>query len=400
MGQPSTEGRCWTTGKQLEYDFIKKIQEGTLDVIDWLAAQDEDTIRNRVYERVPEDIDTSVGSYEYDAIEPTNTEFAVVYFMLRNTILLAFPQYSFGQWLTLAAAAKGVYRKAATYADGKLLVTGAAGTEIPAGTKFSNTILEGSALPVKYYTSQKPGIIGVDGSIELTISADSTGTAGNADVNEINLNITDISNITSINNVLAITNGADEESDESLLNRLLDKVRNPTSGGNKNDYKQWAKEVPGVAEAEVIPLWDGPGTVQVVIIGEGGMPVPDLVEKVKEHLDPADHAGEGEGRAPIGAIVSVVTTENYIIRIGLNGLEFEDGYSLSTTRQVMIEAVKEEVAKVKIGGLVRIHYIEDAIKHVPGIKDFGEVLLDGGSRNIQIPPHLKPIAGEVCFDGD
>ena len=47
-----------------EYDFIEKIKEGSLDIIEWLAVQDEETIRERVYERVPADLDISVGSYE------------------------------------------------------------------------------------------------------------------------------------------------------------------------------------------------------------------------------------------------------------------------------------------------------------------------------------------------
>lgn len=382
------------------YEFIEKIKNGSLDVIEWLSSQDEEKIRERVYNRIPEGLDTSVGSYEYDAIEPTNTEFAVAYFMLRNVILLAFPQYSFGEWLTLSAAAHGVYRKNATYAGGNLLITGTVGTAIPAGTKFSNTIAAGSALAVKYYTSQKYAVVGDDGQVEVEVIADEIGAAGNAQADEINLNLSGIPNLISIGNPTGITNGADEEDDESLLSRFLDKVKNPTSGGNKNDYKQWAKEIPGVVEAEVIPLWNGPGTVQVIIIGESGSPIPDLVDKVKEHLDPIDHEGEGEGRAPIGAVVTVITTENYAIRIDVADLEFETGYSLVNTRQSVIEAVKEEVAKVSIGGLVRIHYVEDAIKHVPGIKDFGSVLMNKSGSNIQTPVHLKPSVGEVYFDGN
>lgn len=382
-----------------DYDFIKKVKDGTLDVIEWLATQDEETIRERVYERVPADLDISVGSYEYDAIEPTNTEFAVVYFMLRNIILMAFPQYSFGEYLTLSAASHGVYRKAATYAGGKLLITGIAGTVIPAGTKFSNTIPAGSTLTVKYYTSQKYAVVSNNKTVEVEVVADEIGVVGNAQANEINLNLTDIPNLVSVTNVAAFTNGVDEENDKTLLARLLDKVRNPTSGGNKNDYKQWAKEIPGVSEAEVIPLWNGPGTVQVIIIGEGGSPIPDLVEKVKEHLDPSNHEGEGEGRAPIGATVTVITTENYALRIDINELEFESGYSLINTRQNIVKAVKEEVAKVSIGGLVRIHYIEDSIKHVAGVKDFGSIQLNKSETNIQVPAHLKPSIGEVYFDG-
>ncbi len=386
--------------KLSSYEFIKMIQEGTLDVIEWLALQDEESIRERVYERVPEALDISVGSYEYDAIEPTNTEFAVVYFMLRNVILLAFPQHSFGKWLTLSAASHGIYRKNATYASGKLLITGAAGTIIPAGTKFSNVIPVGSSAAIKYYTSQEYAAVGDDGRAEVEVVSDEIGAAGNAQKGEITLNLSDIQNLTSISNVSAISNGADEEDDPSLLSRLLDRVRNPISGGNKNAYRQWAREIPGVDDAEVISLWDGPGTVKVLIIGKGGNPILDLVDKVKEYLDPSDHEGEGEGMAPVGSVVTVATTEIYQIRIDINGLEFEAGYSLANTRQPIINSIKEEVARVSIGGLVRIHYVEDAVRHVVGVKDFGSVLMNQSRDNIQMPVHLKPSVGEVYFDGN
>lgn len=382
-----------------DYEFIKKIEDGSLDVIEWLASQDEETIRERVYKRVPNDLDISVGSYEYDAIEPTNTEFAVAYFMLRNVILIAFPQHSFGEWLTLAAEARGVYRKQSTFASGYLAITGAVGVIIPAGTKFTNVVPAGSALPIKYYTVQKPGTIGADGSCRIKVVADDSGIVGNVTAGEICLNITDIPNLTLIHNPEAFTNGADEESDESLLERLLERVRHPTGSGNKNDYRQWAKEVPGVVDAEPIPLWDGPGTVQVIIVGAGGIPIPDIVPNVKEYLDPADHEGEGVGKAPIGAVVTVITTDNYAIRIDINGLEYQSGYNLSITKAEIIKAVKEKIAEVSIGGLVRIHDVEDSVRHVIGIRDFAEVLLNGRNANIQTPIHLKPSAGEVLFDG-
>lgn len=381
------------------YEFIKRIREGSLDVIDWLAMQDEETIRERVYARVPSDLDISVGSYEYDAIEPTNTEFAVVYFMLRNIILMAFPQYSFGKWLTLAAEAKGVFRKAATYASGSLSIFGSAGVSIPAGTKFTNVVPVGSDSPIKYYSTQETVVIDSDGCCEVKIVADDIGAKGNAAIGEICLNISDIPNLVSITNEKAFTNGADEESDQSLLERLLERVRYPTGSGNKNDYRQWAKEVSGVMDAETIPLWNGPGTVQVIIVGNGGMPIPDIVPVVKEYLDPSDHEGEGVGKAPIGAVVTVITTGNYFIRIDVNGLEFKSGYDISSTKKYIIKAIKEEIARVSIGGLVRIHDVEDAVRHAEGIRDFREVLLNENRSNIQTSVHLTPFVEEVYFDG-
>lgn len=382
-----------------DYEFIKGIREGTFDVIEWLGEQNEETIRERIYKRIPSDLDVYVGSYEYDAIEPTNLEFAIAYFMLKNVILLAFPQYSFGKWLTLAAEAKGVYRKAATCANGELTIMGENGVSIPIGTKFTNVIPVGSELPIKYYSTQEEGIIGEEGICKIKVISDLLGIKGNAAAGEICLNIADIPNLTLINNENSFTNGADEESDESLLERLLERVRHPTSSGNKSDYRQWAKEVSGVEDAETIPLWNGPGTVEVIIVGANGMPIPDIVPIVKEYLDPSDHEGEGEGRAPIGAVVTVVTTDNYIIRVDVNELEYQSGYNLDIIKNSLIKAIKKEVAKVKIGGLIRIHDVEDAVRHVTGIRDFREVLLNGEGCNIQIPAHLKPVVEEVYFDG-
>ena len=226
------------------------------------------------------------------------------------------------------------------------------------------------------------------------------GLIGNATIGEICFNISDIPNLTLIRNEKAFTNGTDEETDESLLERLLDRVRHPIGSGNKSAYRQWAKEISGVAEAEAIPLWNGPGTVQVIIIGAGGIPIPDIVPLVKEYLDPSEHEGGGVGKAPIGAVVTVITTDNYPIRIDINGLEYDSGYSLALCKISIIKAVKEKIAKVEIGGLVRIHDVEDAIRHVEGIRDFEEVLMEGKSKNIRTPIHLKPLAGEVYFDGN
>lgn len=386
---------------QTDYnEIIKQIQDGTLDVMEWLAVQSEDTIRKRIYARVPEGLDLSVGSYEYDAIEPTNIEFALTYFLLRNIILLAFPQNSFGKWLTLAAAAKGVYRKEATYAKGILKITGLYKTVIPAGVKFSNTVSNNSSVKLKYYTTQEEVIINENGIAEVYVISDEIGSFGNVSAGEINLNISDIPNLTSIKNEVAFTNGTEEEKDSSLLERLLERVRNPVSSGNKKAYEQWAKEVAGVENVEVVSLWNGPGTVKVIIIGEEGKAIPDLIDTVKEYLDPKEYEGKGEGKASVGAVVTVVTIENFPIQIDIYGLEYEEGYTFLMLKENLIVSIKKEIAKVKIGGLVRIHYVEQSIRSVKGIKDFQKVLLNKTEDNIQVSEYLKASVGEVFFYGN
>lgn len=383
-----------------EYEIIEKIRTGELDVVSWLAEQDEVSIRERIYRRVDDNLDVSEGSYLYDALEPSNVEFGISYFMLHNIILLAFPQYTFGKWLTLSAAARGVTRNAARTATGYLTVKADVGTIIPAGTKFSNTIPSGSDIEPKYYSTIEQTVVGESGEAQIHIRADILGVAGNASVGEINLNVQDIKKITSIINTAPLVNGVDEESDESLLERLLEKVRNPPSSGNKKDYERWAKEVSGVMDAVCIPLWDGPGTVKVVIMGKGGEAIPELIQEVKEYLDPTDHEGEGEGCAPVGAVVTVGTIEPFQIKVRIDDLSLMSGYELDSIKADIEKAIVKYVAEVGIGVTVRLRYIEDAIKHVLGVYDFGKVFVNGQDTNVSVPVNLKPVVltGGVTFD--
>lgn len=89
------------------------------------------------------------------------------------------------------------------------------------------------------------------------------------------------------------------ETDDQLLARDLDDRRRPPAGGNKYDYVKWAKEAKGgdgerlVKEAYCIPLGQGPGSVDLVIIANNETGVPDsaLLDKVKTYIEDKRPAG-------------------------------------------------------------------------------------------------------------
>jgi len=56
------------------------------------------------------------------------------------------------------------------------------------------------------------------------------------------------------------------ETDSSLLARLLEYIRRPPAGGNKYDYVKWAKAIDNVVAAYCYPLAQGLGTVDVVVV--------------------------------------------------------------------------------------------------------------------------------------
>ena len=106
-----------------------------------------------------------------------------------------------------------------------------------------------------------------------------------------------IPGISSVTNAQATHDGFDEEDDASLYNRLIFKVRQPATSGNKNEYIQWATSVAGVGKAVVISLWNGNGTVKVLITDTNGNPASaDLQKKVAAYIETV---------RPIGATVTV-----------------------------------------------------------------------------------------------
>jgi uncharacterized phage protein gp47/JayE len=76
------------------------------------------------------------------------------------------------------------------------------------------------------------------------------------------------------------TGGTDQESDESLRNRMLFAFSNPIQGGNLTDYVSWSIGLPQITSAwSAGPYWFGSGTVTCFVcedatrVTQHGVPV-------------------------------------------------------------------------------------------------------------------------------
>ncbi len=99
--------------------------------------------------------------------------------------------------------------------------------------------------------------------------------------------------------------GADETSDENVRSTYFEYIANKSEGANIAQYRQWLNEFNGVGASKIIPTWNGANTVKVVILDENKeSPTSEFVASVQEYLDP-NKEGLGEGKAPIGAVVTV-----------------------------------------------------------------------------------------------
>jgi uncharacterized phage protein gp47/JayE len=194
------------------------------------------------------------------------------------------------------------------------VIDASAGIVIPAGYTLSQVILDEDGNPMEYQTDAET-IFNTAGSKNVVVSCKVSGIAGNIPDGSEFLLMPNVPGINTITDGGTTVLGIDVESDESLFDRYYYKVTHPDTGGNKYDYTRWVSEVTGTGKCKVIPLWDGNGTVKVVLLGTDYNPASaGLVTEVQEYLDP-ESKGLGEGKAPCGAKVTVVAATQLTINI-------------------------------------------------------------------------------------
>lgn len=189
------------------------------------------------------------------------------------------------EYLELHAGLRGLVRKPATAAAGVVTLTGRTGAVVPQGTSFRDeqgvlyATTEGAIMAAVADQGGEPE----EGEVRISCAAVQSGAL--PDLENAPVTLLDAPNGIRGKGLVSLAGGTDAESDAALLQRVLFYLRNPPGGGNAADYRRWALEVPGVTEARVYPLRQGPGTVDIVIMGEEGIPDKDVVKACQTHID-------------------------------------------------------------------------------------------------------------------
>ena len=314
------------------------------------------------------------GTFQYDALASNSIEFAKAEVELEELNKVAFADTSYGEYLTMLAKQYGVIRKEATKAIGVLTVKGT-GT-IYAGATFA------TENGIQFVATENTDI---KENGQINIEAVTAGNTGNVDAETIKVISMSIPGINSVINSEPTTGGYDEETDAELLDRYLFKVRNPATSGNKNNYELWAREIEGVGGARCIPLWNGNGTVKVVII-DANLNVADetLLNKVRAYL---------EEEKPIGADLTVVsaTTVNIKVAANIYGSVNEDEF------KEKVDTYFKEIGFNR--GYVSIARIGKTLLECSGVIDYDSLTLNGEAKNIPLTEEQLPILeNEVDFN--
>lgn len=323
---------------------------------------------NRTLSNIDDSYDKSEGSFIYDDLKAVDIELDKQDTKISAAIEKIAVKNLGGDELTLIVWERtGLDRKLATKANGPVTITGTNGTVIPLGFKVASDTLNYTTTETKTITT---------GSININVECDTAGSIGNVPIGAIKFFPVTLSGLTSVTNSSAFTNGFDEETDDSLKSRYYEHIQKPSTSGNKYHYIEWAKEVVGVGNARVIPLWNGNGTVKVVIIDSNNLPADSsVVTSCQSYIDI---------QKPIGANVTVVSATGININVTAN-ISLLDNYSkasVDTSITANIVAYLKEIAFVE--DYVSYAKIGSIILATEGVRDYNSLLINSATANISI----------------
>ena len=345
-------------------------------------------IHNEMLQKIDKSYQKSVGFPTFDITRAFAIALQPVYSLIEAVAKKLDVRNLTGEELTeYVRQRKNIIRKEATNAQGFLTVYG------------YGTVKKGDLFVTEFGTqfiAVETVVIVTSGNV--AIEAVVAGKSGNVGAGSIVGIPKTLQGINSCSNENETVDGYEEEADDALLERYLEAVRKPPTSGNKYHYEQWAKEVNGVGDAKVFPLWNGDNTVKIVVINDDKQPANDaLIAKVQEHIDP-NKAGKGEGESPIGAYCTVVSATSKTIAISVK-IKLLPGYELDNAKININSAITDYFKEIAFKqNYVSYGKIANAINDSEGVEDYSDLKVNNGTANIPVEDTEVAISGVITIE--
>jgi len=342
--------------------------------------EDRKTIHDRMLKNISDEFDKSEGSFFYDATKPAAIEFERKNKEIQEVANKLDVENLEGEELERFVYQRtGITRKTATKATTTVIISGQEGARISKGDLVASDTINFISLENKTIDSS--------GELTVLVECEVAGTIGNVPAGAIKYFPVSIPGVVDVYNPEAVTNGYDPETDDELRKRYYEKLQRPAKAGNKYHYEQWAKEVVGVGGVRVVPRWNGPLTVKVIIIDSNGQPASqELIDNVFNHI---------EAERPFGADVTVVSAEPVEINISVD-LVLADGYTEQQVKEYISKNISEYLKSIAF----KINYVSYAqigsiILDTEGVLDYSNLQINGGISNIPIGDEEVAIMGVI-----
>lgn len=329
-----------------------------------------EAIRQRILDSMTNDIDKREGSFVSNMISPVGVEFAKYYIELDNILSIMFLEDATNEYLDKKVYDFGIERKMGTVARGFIKVTGENGTHIP---QNSEVISQGK---LSFFTLEDAWIN--EGVALIEVEASDVGIEYNIIQNSIDKFVNNIVGVKSVTNEKEFKEGTNVETDEELRERFFEVIRRPATSGNIYHYEQWAKEIDGINQARVKPLWNGNGTVKVIVSNDNNIVDDEIVSKCQEYINTVK---------PIGADVTVITPVPLDINVTAN-IYIENGYDAVKAKLDFEDNLNKYLSSCN--DTVIYTRVASCLGSVEGIKDYSELKLNGGVSNISFDDEKLP----------
>lgn len=363
---------------------------------DFIENNSAEEIHQRMMNNLPADIDDMPGGFPYDFTKPAALEKdELINYHLVRTLMIAFPQYAWDDWLDLHGQQVHLARHQPKSASGKVKVTGIPGAVIAEGTIFCTPATDNG--PSIEFRSTEEKEIGTDGTTLIPVSAVAGGISSNVPANTVTLMMKPDKNIIEIINPEPIRGGTERESNDDYYDRIAAEYENSlTFLGNDSDYIRWAKEA-GASDCIVIPAAEGPGTVKLVLIDGNGQPANErLVQDVYNYIvSPEDRSARLLPTACAKLLCGPATTVkvDYVI----TGLLYDETTSIEQIMEDFAAAVKAIYTSAKQQDVLRYNDVRPIISGIAGVRDFDEFLMNGETKNIRLGREEYPETGALDF---
>ena len=354
-------------------------------MIDEIPTYEE--LLQRCLDRIPSTLDKRQASVIYNALAPCCAELAQLWIKLASTYDLVFVDTAVGEALDALVKQNGMTRKEATYA----LRKGEFNMVVPVGSRFSDGTLN-------YIVIEN-----ITGTNNSRLECETAGAVGNTYYGSL-IPISYIDGLTTAELTDIIDSGEDIESDDALRERYLEWVTAPEFGGNISDYQVKVKALTGVGGCKVIPVWNGGGTVKLIITNSTyGVPDQSLIDYVQQEVDPTGDQ-TGLGIAPIGHVVTVVGAEEASLSVACK-LVLETGKTIEDVQTNINNIVDNYFGYLastwdsQENLIIRISQLETRVLGVDGVLDINSLTVNGTTNNIQLTSTQIPVKnGDVNID--
>ena len=356
-----------------------------------------ENILESMLKNVPSDVDKREGSVIFDTLSPAALELANAYIYLDIVLNNAFADTAEREYLILRAKERGLAPYEATKAVLKLEVTYTGTSEnVKPGDRFSldgmtyvvteQMINETDSVITTYpFGEDDPQDSDPGNTIygQWRVECETPGKEGNTRFGDV-LPLQSISELASAKITELLIPGEDTEGTEEFRERYFEAVNNEAFGGNRADYRQKVKSIDGVGQVKIYRTPKGGGTVRVVITdSENKKPSKELVNQVKEILDPEEYEGLGYGEAPVGHAVEVEGVSSVDVDVSV---KWQTESNVTVDEGLIIEAIENYFDEVNSKWDSRDHItiyaaqIIARILDIEGIVDVTSIFINGQQK--------------------